>query len=719
MAERSMNSDLWRWTDPDGQQRKVRFDELRAALAGGLIAPNTPVWRSGWSAWQPAHEVPELTSASVGGANGVLLNIPPPPLAMLAVQQEYEATSGSIAPARAATAVELGNDTDDEPPPPPRWVPLPSRPPSFHPSSSQMKTVLGGSAHIPAAPGVPAFPGHQTSVAPGSQPRLGSSLPTTIGIPPPPELLAAVNAANAPRPKSAAPPPPKVGSRPPPPPKTVNADSPVEELSGSMLLDASSGSAGMNGVRFGGGLSPSDRDRDANLDDLAVDRLDEVAGVPRRAGLEHIIEDLKLITSGKPPKNKLVMGILGAVALSFVIMLIAGIASLASGPSRSKSASAAASASERAAAKTSPPSSAAGITTTVSAPTPISAPTPATEDIKPTGKTLGDCAIAGETKTIAMRAQIASGIEAHAMNGGLALGFAPGPRDGVTTMLDASSLAPTSTARTKPTGGDTRRVTPVLVGNKLNAIVDVDRKGDKIGLRRVVAASTLVDIGQAEGGIVWAPHGRDSFAKLFGLDGDGAVEALRGTSLADRKGIALAFRRGNSINVGVAKGENSLEAEGDMSKIAGTGQVGSPAIAVSGDRVIVAWADRTGNTEDWGIRWAKLAIGSSTTEATSFTIPEGGLGGQAMSPSIAPLGGGRFFLVWTEGPVSSHQIRGLTFGADGSPSGSPVAISPSGVNAGQPAVVVGPDGRGAVAFLAAKGKVLEVHATPISCPPAR
>ena len=56
-----MSSELeWRWADPQGQQRLVRIDELRAALAGGVIAPNTPVWRSGWGAWKPAYEVPEL-----------------------------------------------------------------------------------------------------------------------------------------------------------------------------------------------------------------------------------------------------------------------------------------------------------------------------------------------------------------------------------------------------------------------------------------------------------------------------------------------------------------------------------------------------------------------------------------------------------------------------------------------------------------------------------
>src|SRR5436190_18321348 len=106
-----MSTELWRWADPHGQQRKVRFDELRAALAEGAIAPNTPVWRPGWTNWQPAHEVPELTTSALSAANGVVPNIPPPPLAMVAVQHEYEAKS--IAP----TAPVM----DEEPPPPPAF----------------------------------------------------------------------------------------------------------------------------------------------------------------------------------------------------------------------------------------------------------------------------------------------------------------------------------------------------------------------------------------------------------------------------------------------------------------------------------------------------------------------------------------------------------------------------------------------------------------------
>src|SRR5262245_9349430 len=144
-----MASDLWRWADPNGQQRKVRLDELRAALASGLIAPNAPVWRAGWKSWQPAHEVPELTSASLGAANGLVLNIPPPPLAMVAVQQQYEDSSGSVAPIPPGQ-LRTG---DEEPPPPPRYVPAKAPPSSGSvrpPPPTNLKTQLGGSAYVPA-----------------------------------------------------------------------------------------------------------------------------------------------------------------------------------------------------------------------------------------------------------------------------------------------------------------------------------------------------------------------------------------------------------------------------------------------------------------------------------------------------------------------------------------------------------------------------------------
>jgi hypothetical protein len=664
-----MSNDLWRWADPNGQQRKVRLDELRAALAEGHIAPNTPVWRSGFHSWQPAHEVPELTSASVGSANGVVLNIPPPPLAMVAVQQEYETASASLVPAPPSTPRPT---PEEEPPPPPHYVPAPTKP------IESLKTQLGGSAFVPPAPGSSA---RSLGAGASNAPPRAPSLPTKLGIPPPPEVLAARKVAPE-----------------------------IEELSASMLSDSSSSPD--LGVQLGpDGLPPP---TNPILHDTTERNSGDayVAGLPRRPGLSLILDDIAAIRQGRPPRNKLLIGVLGVVGLSVLVMLVAGIISIASGsPSSDATAATSASAPVAKAAPSSVPSAEPPAAATAAAVIP---PPPPPAETKTAA--LGDCTVSGDAKTIAPRAVVASGIEARTVGKNIAFGFSSGGKDAVAISLDPSSLAPVSTVHAKAIGGDPRRVTPLSIGGKLAAVPDVDRKSDRLGHRRVIGASPLVDVGVADGGLAWAPHGKDSIAKLFGLEGEGAIEALRGTGLDGKKGIAITFRRGNAIIVGAAKGDGALEAEGNLSKIAGLGQVGSPAIATSGEQVIVAWADRAGASDEWKIRWAKLKIGGSTEEATSFALPAGGLGGAAMSPSVASLGGGRFLLAWAEGPVSNHQVRAITMDADGSPSGAPLAISGPGVNAGQPAAIVGADGRGAVAFLAAKGKALEVHATPISCP---
>ena len=671
-----MSSDLWRWADPHGQQRKVRLDELRASLAAGLIAPNAPVWRDGFVAWQPANEVAELTSASASGANGVILNIPPPPLAMVAVQQEYEAKSGSIAP------LPVAEPADVEPPPPPPYVPLPVKSPSL-PPSSQMKTQVGGSAHVP----VPAST------------RLGPSLPTSIGLPRQDAVKRSV----------------------PPPAPPAKPSRMVEELSDSALeetttpdlppaVPAPSNGAAPTADGFPAPTTPVLREDVPSLFD------GEVPGLQRRSVLKLLRDDIDEIRAGRPPQNKLLIAVVGVVGLSLVIMTIAAVASIGSDTPRKTAAttgSASAVASMPPPSTTAPSPSLATMTTATAASAATSA---AVEEPKSTAR---ECTAAGDARTIAPRATIGSGLEAHALGNALALGFASSPRDAVATSLDPGSLVPMATVRTRPNGGDARRVTPMLVGGKLTAIPDVERKGDRLVGRRIVGAGSLIDVGQAESAIVWAPHGRDSFAKLFGLDSDAPIEALRAIPLEGRKGIALAFRRGNVIHVGAAKGDSVLEPEGELAKITGLGsKVGDPAIAVSGDVVLVAWADRATPQDDWQVRWTRMKIGSAAAEAQTFAIPDGGPGGNAMSPSVASLGGGRFLLAWTEGPVSGHQVRAIAAGADGTPAGSAVSISAAGVNAGQPAAVVAADGRGAVAFLVVKGKALEVHATPISCPGA-
>ena len=697
MALRSMSNDLWRWADPDGQQRRVRLDELRAALAGGLIAPNTPVWRSGWSVWQSAHEVPELTSSALSAANGVVPNIPPPPLAMLAHQHEFEskAGAGSFSP-----PAEPEDDGGDEPPPPPQYVPLPVKANSIPPAAPSSGRSLG--ADPPAAES-------------GGSPMLHSSLPTTIGLPAPPEMLALAAAHKA-----------QVLAMPPAGP---SKDPMIEELSGSMLLEDSNPAmpaAGLFGAPapakakpHGGSLPPPTdpviRD-EANRPSMSDELYGNSGFPPRRPGLSLLLDDFNEIKAGRPPKNKLLVGVVAVLALSVLISLLALVVSLFRGKPSELPVATTTGSSSAGATSSAPTTSATSPTVAETASATPPAPTvAATSETKPAAAeaSLGDCTMAGEAHVVSPRAFVQSGVEAVSVPGAIALGFAVDPRNGVAVTVDPASIGITTTVKGRALGGDARRMSPVLERGKLVLVPGVDKKGDKLVGRRVVGTSPSLDLGVAEGALVWAPHDQNSYAKLFPLDGEGAVEAIRGVSLPS-KGIAFAFRRGNAIYVGAAKGDAVLTAEGALSRIAGLGQVGSPSLTTSGDSVIVAWSDRATAQEPWQVRWTKFTVGGAPDAPKQLALPEGGLGTQAMSPSVAGLGGGRFVMAWSEG-TPTHQVRAITLKADGSASGAPMALSAAGVNAGQPQIAVGPDGRGVVGFLASKGKAYELHATPVAC----
>ena len=725
MAVRSMSNDLWRWADPDGQQRRVRLDELRAALAGGHIAPNTPVWRSGWRGWQSAHEVPELQSSALSAANGVVPNIPPPPLAMVAMQHEFEAKAGGAFSQPPPPPMSQGDA--DEPPPPPHYVPVAvkanSLPPAG-PSSGRLALMTprghASSGGTPSAPPVAAAPGSGSGAM-----RIQSGLPTTLGLPPPPELLAMVEAQKA---AAVVALPHTNGGAP--------KDPMIEELSGSMLLEEDLASrpdlgatAPMRGVaasgREGGagGLPPPTDpvmrgpEMGRGADEGPSD--DEGYAPPRRPQLTAIFDDLNELKAGRAPKNKLLIGVLGFIALMLVVSMLALIVSAIRGkPSELPTAGTSGSSSATASASAAPgPSAPESLPTTPSPVASASAVTP-TEDPKPasTEAMLGDCALAGEAHVVSPRVFIQSGVEAVAVPGAIALGFAIDPRNGLALTVDPTSIGITTTVKGRAFGGDARRMSPILEKGKLTLVPDVDKK-DKLMVRRVVGTNPPIDVGVAEGAIVWAPHGLSSYAKLFTLETeprDGAIEALRAVPLGTTKGIALAFRRGNAIFVGIAKGDAVLTTEGSLARIAGLGMLGSPTLATSGGSVIVAWSDRASVQEPWQIRWTKLGASGTADAPKQLALPEGGLGTQAMSPSVAGLGGGRFVIAWSEG-TPSHQVRAQTLDADGSASGAALALSAAGINAGQPQIAVGPDGRGVVAFLAAKGKAYEVHATPVSC----
>jgi hypothetical protein len=353
------------------------------------------------------------------------------------------------------------------------------------------------------------------------------------------------------------------------------------------------------------------------------------------------------------------------------------------------------------------PVASASVSASVSAP-PVTSHAPVPIVPPPVATTaLASCSVAGDAHVVSPHALIQAGVEVVTLGDAVALGFASGPKEAMVATLDPATIAATATNKVAA-ANPVRRVTPNSSADK--AAIDADAKTDAIRGRRAVAGW---DIGAADGNLVWATRGSATGTKLWALDADAAAEAIRGVATSD--GLAVAYRHNGAIFLGAAKGDK-LDAYGAPNKIAGLGpQVGSPTIAYGEGNVLVAWADRAATSDPWGIRIVAWHPGDAAKPAKSFALPPGGLGEHAMAPGLSALSGGKFLLVWTEGPVSSHQVRAQVLDADGSPSGNAMTVSAEGVNAGQGQAAVLSDGRGVAAFLAGSGKNFEVRATPIRC----
>jgi hypothetical protein len=249
--------------------------------------------------------------------------------------------------------------------------------------------------------------------------------------------------------------------------------------------------------------------------------------------------------------------------------------------------------------------------------------------------------------------------------------------------------------------------------------VDSESKDDAIHGWRTVSVGPPLEVGASDHALVWRRPGSAVGGRLWPLDGEPSVEATRGAAeeIAGLWTIALAFRRGNAIGVGLATGGDGPTASGDVSYFESLGgNVGSPAIALSRNVVLVAWADHPSSQSDsWLLRWVRFSKGQVPGPPGSFSLPVGGKGVQAISPGLAVLPGRRFLLVWTEGPLAGHEVRAVTVTEEGDLLGSAFNASNANTNAGQAQAAVTGAGRGVVAFLEATSTGFQVVAAPIVC----
>lgn len=345
----------------------------------------------------------------------------------------------------------------------------------------------------------------------------------------------------------------------------------------------------------------------------------------------------------------------------------------------------------------------------VSRPSPAAAAAPAS---------LRPCVLGGSPVAVAPSALVGAGVEVRPFGEDVAIGFARDDHEAVGMRLTATSLTATATTRAR-SKDPIRRVRPVATSKGALALaVDADRKGDRLSGRRTLPVDPPLQVGALGSSLVWSRAGGPAAGVLWPLEGEGDVEALRGATegAPGDTTTAIAFRRGSIIWLGAATGYKALAPKGELAHVDGLGTaVGSPAVALNEGVAMAAWADRASSSEPWSLRWVRFKAGDTPGTPKAFAPPPGGQGGQAMSPGLAAVPGGRFLLVWTEGPASFHHVRALTVSGEGAPVGAPLEISADGANAGQGQAAVTAEGAGLVAFLESADGGFRVVATPITC----
>lgn len=369
----------------------------------------------------------------------------------------------------------------------------------------------------------------------------------------------------------------------------------------------------------------------------------------------------------------------------------------------------------------------------------------------------GGCAAAGHSRLLAPRAHIASGLDVGVVESGFGVGYAASAEEAVGVRLDPALAHGESRVRVKGT-------LPVrhlaIDATSSEADGDLDLRVDSGAARTVIVEGGGAPVRlEIVGGRVMVSAGRGAPAKAAWAvpgaafaaaaappaapaaaapaaparaatrtasaipDGIPATRVPRPPVVAfeapveiraaarDGGGAVVVLRRASTIFVGLLDAD--LAAEGPLVTLERPGvAIGNPAVSAFGGGAAIAWAERRFADKEWSVVVA--SVGAPDDAARNLRVV-----GAGMSPSLAALPDGDLLLAHAVGGAGAHRVvaHRLVREAGLAPRGEPVFVSPEGINAGQPAAAVAPDGRALVAFFAAGPARASLLATPLVCDP--
>ncbi len=720
------NAEFWFWATPDGALKTVDRGELEACLRKGEIPPVAFVWRSGWGEWLRAAEVTELARAispaarlsartpklspdathppPVPKSNGLHLE----PIVPVASSPENDKPGTQLLEPEELSFTDL--DAVVEPvraktPPPPsmrgKTTSVAPRPPSRMKASPILQPkVKAGDA--PAPPSAPPTASWVEVAAPVivEKPEPVVPVKTSPIHAPPAEDKKKATLSDL---EAALPPPP---ARPTPP--SVAEDLPTQDE--NILVMPESERDGPTIMRDA--IVPvSDPENEAPTQVQASplhealpswsDEVDAQLAQPGHAVLPAITaptpappqygsmtpqasyDDSESIPPKKSSSAGLIVG--GLLAVLFL-----GGGTLAAGGyyfwGRSAASDDAAKQAAATAATAAPAVPPEPVTSTVAC------------QMKKAGVKLAD------SIAVSVPPYVASVPGAESV----AIGFAATATSAVGLTVTPSLDATRSFERT-----ETRNITgvvPLIAAGSLS--FTVDREGGALRVPRTVDHASPFVLGMAADGYARATEGKEP--ETLWPEGAGQkITETRVASVAD-VGHVLTFRQGTDVKVGWVTPEGSKKTP--LETVAAGGmRVGTPNIAVNETDTLVTFAARPNDTAPWTVRLAKAAHGELPRASTTFSLPEGGPGQEAIAPTAVGLPGRRWLLQWTEGPAGKRQVRAQTLSHELSPIGDPVTVSPAGTEAGQGVIAVASSQAAAAFYLVRAQAGYELWATGLDC----